>query len=109
MFLKNPAEQAWAKWCRRSGWTQGRIAAAARLGRCHVSQVLAGTRGGRNSWKHILAVLPDEGISLLKQCPAWNGWAQTALNQFQSHEHRQKDGNKTDNAGDGAAAQPDPA
>lgn len=59
-------------------YTQDRLAKDAMVGRCHLSQVLAGRRKGDHTWLRLIKVLPDDGLFLLKQCPSWNKVAEEA-------------------------------
>ena len=47
------------------------LAEYARVGRCHLSQVLAGDRPGTATWKHVLPWLSEEQVELLKRCDCW--------------------------------------
>ena len=71
--------QAFLDWADRAGWSQGRMAEECIIGRSHLNQVLQGHRNGRQKWKRLVAVLPMEGLFLLKQCSTWNIFAEKAL------------------------------
>lgn len=60
----------------RDGMTLGDLAAISRVGRCHLTELLHGRRTGRNTWKHVIPLLSNEAVFLLKQCSAWNSFAE---------------------------------
>jgi hypothetical protein len=82
----NPKLSAFYRWLHtrplpedpRRRYTQGRLAKEAVVGRCHLSLVLAGRRKGDHTWLRLIKVLPMDGLCLLKQCPAWNNFAEKA-------------------------------
>jgi hypothetical protein len=59
-------------------YTQGRLAHDAMTNRAHLSQVLAGTRSGSQTWRRLVRVLPRDGLFLLRQCSSWNNFAEKA-------------------------------
>lgn len=71
--------QAFLDWADRAGWSQGRMAEECISSRSHLNQVLQGHRGGRLTWKRLVAVLPMDGLLLLQQCASWNVFASDAL------------------------------
>lgn len=54
--------------------------------RAHLSQVLSGKRRGGHTWRRLVKVLPEEGLSLLRQSSAWNNFAEAALVQRRKDE-----------------------
>lgn len=60
------------------GCTQLDLANEIFVGRTHLSQVLSGQREGRRTWARLVKVMPEEGLSLLRQCSAWNKHAEAA-------------------------------
>jgi len=61
-----------------------KLVAAARIGRCHFEQMLSGERTGRQSWKHVMPHLEEAEVFHLKQCSAWNNYAEAAWNDEQA-------------------------
>lgn len=53
-------------------FTQARLAEDVMTNRAHLSQVLSGKRKGTHTWRRLVKVLPEDGLSLLRQCPTWN-------------------------------------
>ncbi len=49
------------------------LAEYARVGRSHLSQVLAGDRAGTATWKHVLPWLSEGQVAQLKLCACWTG------------------------------------
>lgn len=62
----------------RDGLTVGDLAALARVGRCHLVQMLNAQRTGRQTWKHVIPLLSNAAVFHLKQCSAWNNFAAKA-------------------------------
>lgn len=56
--------------------------------RAHLSQVLTGKRTGVHTWRRLVKVLPEEGLSLLRQCSAWNKYADAALAKRREEERQ---------------------
>lgn len=69
---------------RAEGTTICALARRARVGRAHLTQVLAGTRSGAHTWKHILPLLTPNQLFHLKQCSAWNTTAQAEYETIQN-------------------------
>ncbi len=63
----------------REGLTVSFLAELAHVGRSHLEQVFNGQRAGRNTWKHVIPMLGNKSLFLLKQCSAWNTHADAAL------------------------------
>lgn len=63
------------------------LAARTHVGRAHLARLLSancnGRQTGRFTWKHILPVLSPAALFALKQCSAWNDWAEKALVEFE--------------------------
>lgn len=70
----------------RDGMTISDLASLARIGRSHLEQMLHGKRSGRQSWKHVIPLLSKEALFHLKQCSAWNTFAEAA-----AAEHRREE------------------
>lgn len=47
------------------------LAVKARVGRSHLTQVLAGDRSGAATWKHVLPWLNEAQVELLRRCECW--------------------------------------
>lgn len=59
--------------------TATELAARARIGRAYLSRLLNGNVTGKNTWKHLLPLLSIEALFRLKQCSAWNKYAEAEL------------------------------
>jgi hypothetical protein len=68
----------------RDGFTVTDLAAVARVGRSNLEQALNGARNGRHTWKHVIPLLSNEALFLLKQCSAWNNFASEAMTVSQA-------------------------
>lgn len=55
------------------------LAARAKVGRAYLARVLNCDTTGANTWKHVLPLLSVEALFHLKQCSAWNIYAERAL------------------------------
>jgi hypothetical protein len=75
----NPRVAEFNRWVRANYGSQDAMADALVIGRSHLSQVLHGKRGGRQTWKRLVMMLPWAGLSLLELCPSWNNDARAAL------------------------------
>jgi len=62
----------------RDGMTVGDLAAYARISRPQLTLMFNGHRTGRQSWKHVIPLLSKEALFRLKQCSAWNNFAEEA-------------------------------
>lgn len=71
MGIKESALAEFHRSLRPMGGVTG-LAAKARVGRSHLTQVLAGERSGANTWKHVLPLLIEAQLFQLKQCASWN-------------------------------------
>ncbi len=60
-------------------FTQEDLAEKIMTNRAHLSQVLTGKRSGVHTWRRLVKVLPEEGLSLLRHCSSWNKYAEAAL------------------------------
>lgn len=78
--IKDPHLAAFHRKLRARGTTVTALAAAARIGRPHLEQMLNGQRTGRQSWKHVFPHLDEAEVFHLKQCSAWNTHAEAAWN-----------------------------
>lgn len=63
----------------RDGLTVGDLAQMARVGRSHLEQVINGHRSGKHTWKHVIPLLSKEALLHLKQCSAWNNFAEASM------------------------------
>ena len=59
-----------------AGMSVSDLATYARVGRAHLSQVFAGKRSGVHTWKHVIPLLNERCVFHLKQCSAWNSFAE---------------------------------
>lgn len=88
----NPKLSAFYRWLKtrplpenpNGRYTQQRLARDAMVGRTHLSQVLSGKLRGDHTWRRIVNVLPPDGLFLLKQCPSWNNFAESALRNLKA-------------------------
>lgn len=67
---------------------QAELAEFIMTNRTHLSQVLTGKRSGAHTWRRLVKVLPEEGLSLLRQCSAWNKYAEAALTKRREEERQ---------------------
>lgn len=83
----NPNLSAFLRWLRNRPhpdggfYSEGRLAEELTIGRAQLSQVINGRRAGARTWRRIVRGLPEDGLSLLKQCPSWNNFAEEALHK----------------------------
>lgn len=85
-FLVDKRLLAFNEWVRKHYGNQEALADEVGTNRAHLSQVLGGTRTGGHTWRRIVRILPDEGLSLLQQCPSWNTRAQAELQARRARE-----------------------
>lgn len=64
------------------GYTVTELADFAKIGRTTLTLMFNGTRTGRQSWKHVIPLLSNEALFRLKQCSAWNHYAEAAAKEF---------------------------
>lgn len=83
-LTRDPHLNAFRSALRASGSNLGDLARRARIGRSALSQILAGSRCGRQSWKHILPCLTEPQLFHLKQSSVWNACAQSALDAIEA-------------------------
>ena len=84
VFTASGKEQALVEFywqLRRDGMTAGELAQRARVGRTALTLIFNGRRCGRDTWKHVLPLLSATALYRLKQCSAWNRYAEAALAQ----------------------------
>ena len=60
----------------RDGMNVTTLALRARVGRCALVQIFNGRRSGKHTWKHVFPLLSQEAVCHLKQCSAWNLYAE---------------------------------
>lgn len=85
----NPRLSAFYRWLKTQPlpedplgrYTQQRLADEAMVGRTHLSQVLSGRLGGKHTWKRLVAVIPLEGLQILRQCSTWHALAEGAYSE----------------------------
>lgn len=74
----------------REGLTATELAARARVGRAYLTRVFNGRVTGANTWKHVLGHLSPAALFRLKQCSAWNKYAERAESEISREIPTQK-------------------
>lgn len=94
-LVTNPKLYDFHRWLRDPENTfkpvnQAELAELIMTNRAHLSQVLNGKRPGGHTWRRLVKVLPEAGLSLLRQSSAWNKYAEAALEQRRREERESR-------------------
>lgn len=75
---KPDALRRYHRWAWENEWKQVYLASLAGASQNRIAQMFGGQVTGAKTWPKVIAVLPIEGIELLRQCPCWNEYAEAA-------------------------------